>query len=406
MTVEWDSQREDWLRIHLPEQSVLADFSVPHGVPLDDPTAAVAAAVEHPLDFPPLRQAAFPGDRIVLAVDQGVPRTPEVVAGVVHALLAGGISPESLEIVRAAHDGDLTEDAASALPAVVREAITLSHHDPTNLDALAYLAASKEGKPIYFNRRICDADVVIPISTLRLDDCLGYVGVYSGLFPTFSDEQTQQRFRAPSSADWSAHRRRRREEAEEAAWLLGVQFTLQVMPGAGNSLLGVLAGDAHAVAKRGAELCVAAWRHKSPTRASLVVASIEGGPEQQTWENFGRALFSASQAVQDGGAIVLCTHLRCQPGPALQRLSGSDDWQAVLHELRRERCHDATSAALLAETRERFRVYLLSDLDAELVEGLGIAPVSCLAEVERLGRQHDSCILLGNAQYAWLAAEE
>jgi nickel-dependent lactate racemase len=224
------------------------------------------------------------------------------------------------------------------------------------------------------------------------------------LFPAFSDEETQKRFRAPSSADWTAHRRRRHEEADEAAWLLGVQFTIQIAPGPGNSLLHVLAGDAQAVAKQGRALCEAAWRFQPDRRASLVVATIEGGREHQTWENLGRALFAASQAVDDGGAIVLCTNLDCKPGPALQRLTSMRDADSLLHELRRDRSSDATPAALLAEMRDRVQVYLLSGLDAGFVEELGVGCVSGTEEVSRLTQQHKSCILLGNAHHAVLAA--
>lgn len=392
------------LQIDLPAASILGDFSAPRGTPLDDPAAAVAAAVSDPLEFPRLQDATIPGDRIVLAVDRGVPQMPAVVAGVVHTLIESGTDPADIEIVLAASADEDSEDPRSGLIEEMREAITVSRHDPVDREALSYLAASKEGKPIYFNRQIGEADVVIPISTLRLDESLGYAGIHSGLFPAFSDEETQKRFRAPSSADWTAHRRRRREEADEAAWLLGVQFTIQVAPGPGDSLLHILAGDAHAVAKRGSDLCKAAWRFQSNRRASLVVATIEGGPEQQTWDNFGRALFTASQAVSDGGAIVLCTNLACRPGPALQRLTSTGDMESLLHELRRDRSSDATPAALLAETRERVQVYLLSELDADFVEDLGVGCVSSTEDVARLSQQHESCILLGNAQHAVLAA--
>ena len=290
------------------------------------------------------------------------------------------------------------------LPVGVRDLVRTSCHDPSDQTGLAYLAASKEGKPIYFNRHIADADVVLPVSVLRLEESWGYAGVHGGLYPAFSDEATQQRFRAPSNADWVALRRRRREEAEEAAWLLGVQFTVQVMPGPGDSMLQVLAGDGRAVAQRGRELCERVWRFQSPRRANLVVATIEGGPEQQTWDNVGRALFTASQAVADGGAIVLCTNLNVRPGPALQRLMGAVDLDSLMHDLRRERSSDATTATLLAETRERVQVYLLSELDSEAVEDLGVGFVGDAEEVERLSRQYASCILLGNAHHAVVAA--
>lgn len=403
MAVELKYGDAGTLLIDVPAEAFLVDFSKPRGFPLDDPAAAVAAAVSAPLDFPRLQDATIPGDSIVLAVDRGVPQMPAVVAGVIHTLVEGGVLPSNLEIVLAASLDEVTEDPLSELPESLRSEIQVSRHDAHDRESLAYLAASKDAHPIYFNRKLGDADVVLPISTLRLDQALGYAGVYTGLYPTFADDATQKRYRAPSSSDWSAHRRRRCEEAEEAAWALGVQFTIQVAPGPGNSLLHVLAGDSRAVAKRGQELCVAAWFHEPPQRADLVIAAIEGGPEQQTWENFGRALFAATQAVNDNGSIAICTSLRCRPGAALQRLAGMRDSESLLHELRRDRSVDATPAALLAEALERYQVFLLSDLDEESVEDLGVGHVGNSEQLERLSRQFDSCIVLGNAQHAFLA---
>lgn len=409
MAVELKYGDSQIVEITIPTDSILVDFSKPRGIPLDDPVAAVAAAVSDPLEFPRLQDATVPGDKIVLAVDRSVPQMPSVVAGVVATLVEGGADPTDIEIVLAttaqvAGADEFNEDPLTALPIEFRDSIKVNRHDPIDREALAYLAASKEGSPIYFNRILGDADVVLPISTLRLDQALGYTGIHSGLYPAFSDEATQKRYRAPSSSDWSALRRRRCDEAEEAAWALGIQFTIQVAPGSGNSLLHVIAGDSRAVARRGQELCVAAWFHESPERADLVVASIEGGPDQQTWENFGRALFAASQAVNDGGAIVICSSLKSRPGAALQRLTSMRDYDALLHELKRDRSADAVPAALLAETLERVKVFLMSELDEELVESMGIGHVGDNGQLERLVQQFKSCILLGNAQHALVTA--
>jgi hypothetical protein len=394
------------LRIDLPPEAVLADCTAPPVVPLDDPSAAVAAALADPIEFPPLAQALVPGDRIALALDHGVPRAASVLAGVVHTLLEAGSPPDDISIVLTKADGESPYfDPLAELPAHVREAVHVVTHDPADRTSLAYLAASKAGKPIYLNRAIDDADVVLPIGCLRLDGALGYIGLHGGLFPAFSDEDTQARFRAPSSTDWPAHQRRRREEADEAAWLLGVHFTLQIVPGPGDTILHILAGESDAVLNRGRQLCEAAWLYRVPRRASLVVATIEGGQDQQTWDNFARALFAASQAVEDDGAIVLCTDLQCEPGPALRRLASPEALDAI-HEIRRDRTADAISASLLVSTCERARVYLLSGLSSDVVEELGLGHVDEPEQVDRLSRQHDSCILLANAHHAVLSSQD
>lgn len=391
------------VRIDVPETAVLAYCPTPRGEPLDDPVAAVAAVLLDPLDFPPVSQATVPGDQIVLAVDRAVPQATAVIAGVIHALLEG--YAEASDIVIVSTDPDAAR-LTSLLADEIRAQIRVITHDPHADDTLGFLATSREGKPVRFNRALLEADIVLPIGTLRLDAGLSYFGINSGLFPTFSDAATIERFRSPGTTGSEVHQRRRADEAEEAAWLLGSQFTLQVAPGPRDSILHVLAGDARSVSKRGRELCEAAWMHQSPTRAELVVASIEGGPEHQTWDNFSRALFSAARAVRDGGAIVLCTELNCPPGPALQKLRADASDDQLMLALKRDRSEDAVAAALLVTERLRAHVYLLSGLESDVVEELGLGFVANADEVERLSRQYESCILLGNAQHAVLATAD
>ena len=403
MTFELRYGDGDTVCVDLPPE-VVGDYSRPRGKPVEDPIRAVETALNDPLNFPSLAQAIMPGDRVVLAVDHLVPQLSSVIAGVVERLLASSALPHEITIVLANKE-DLKRDPLQRLAPEVREQIQIEIHDSTQIDRLAYLAASRDGKPVYFNRTICDADVVVPIGVLRSDGSWGYVGVHGCLFPTFSDQATQERFRTPRT-DWRAHQRHNCKEAGEAAWLLGVQFTLQITPGPGDSMLHVLAGDAQTVAQRGQELYESAWLHHAARKASLVVATIEGAEPTQTWDNFTRALLAASEAVSDGGSIVLCTKLQQPPGTSVQRLADINDGEELLRNLKGDRSADAFTARLLAQTLDRAQVFLLSLLAEETVEDLGLGHVSCPDEVTRLSRKHDSCILVGNAQHALVATEE
>jgi len=389
------------VHIETPADAVVADLTFPPGCPIADPAAAVQRALAKPLEYPPLDQATVRGDRVALAVDRGVPQVAEVVAGVVRALVAGPVLPEDITVVLAQGEGQPRQCApTSRLDAALAEAIPVVHHDPSDLQSLAYLAASRDNRPIYINRHLFDADVVLPVGCVLPDGALGYLGVHGCFFPTFSDEATQRRFRSPRAAESEVHRRRHRQEADEAAWLLGIQMVVQVVPGAGDTIFHVLAGQPSAVADQGQCLCEGAWLRQVPQRASLVIVSIEGGQEAQTWDNFARALSTALEAVADDGVIVVCTDLRCRPGPALRRLASLDDDAAVLRAIYREREPDAVPASLLVEARSRSQVYLMSGLDEETVEELGVGYVRGEEELRRLARQHDSCILLANAHRA------
>ena len=404
MTHELRYGTNSTVRISLPEDVILGDYRTPQGDPLDDVSAAVAAALDAPIDFPPLRRATVPGDRVAITIDQGIPQLPYVLAGCIHSLTQDHIDPGDICLIFAdQHDFEQT-NLSDTLPTEISAAIQISLHDPANEKQVAYLAASTDGQPIYMNRKVVEADVVLPISTFRLQDSFGYLGVHSGLFPTFADEKTQKRFRLAGVNEWREQFQRFCTETDEAAWLLGVLFTLQIVPGSGSSIIHVLAGDAHSVSAHGKTICDNVWRKQAPSRAALVVATIEGGPEQQSWENLSRALFSATQVVRDDGAIVLCTDLTRSPGTSLRRLSSSQTDELLLREIRQNPSQDSLSAALLLEARQRARVYLLSGLPADDVEQLGMACVTSEDELDHLSQQFDSCILVSNAQQTILTS--
>ncbi len=379
----------------------------PRGLPLADPAAAMTAMLRAPIDYPPLAQCTTPVDRVVLALDHEVPQAAELTAAVVRALVEAGIAPDGISVLRSptegvARPGDPCPTDASSLP----EHVTLLQHDASDRRQLAYLAASEAGEAILINRALHEADLVLPIGCLRGDETAGYFGIHSGIFPTFSDAKTIQRFRGSGSLNGRGKRRRElMAEVDHVAWLLGVNFTVQVVPAGGDQVLHVLAGESNAVRRQGRELYRAAWNWPVPRQASLVVAAIEGGAGQQTWENVGRAVQVAGHFVEDGGSIAVCCELVIPPGPALQHIAGASSHDEALRQVGKQRPVDAVPAAQLAYALERNRVYLLSRLDAAVVEDLEMIPIADPDELARLVRRHQSCILLANAPHV-TAVEE
>jgi nickel-dependent lactate racemase len=387
--------RSSTLALEIPPEALVADGTRVDGEILDDPAAAVVAALQDPMGYPPLARAVVPGDRVVIPVDPGVPRVPQVVAGVVRTLMSANVDPSDMVVLTAR--GPEPEAAwARDFPS----AVMVSAHDPRDKAGLCYLAAAKDATPIYLNRHLCEADVIVPINLLRPRAALGYAGMHSGLFPTFSDEATRERFREPALATHATARKRRQDEADEVAWLLGLQLTVQIVAGPGNSVRHILAGLIQQVADPGSTLVEAAWSPPVPCKAALVVAAIAGEEYEQSWENFGRALYAACEVCADNGTIVLCTGLQCDPGPALKRLASYATDERLLQRLQHDRSEDAMSAALLLENRQRQHIYLLSDLDEGTVEALGVGYITTVEEIDRLGRHADSCILLADAHRA------
>lgn len=390
------------VELNFPPDAFVAQCGAPRDAALADAVAAVLAALAAPLDYPPLAAATVPGDRIAITLANDLPQPAQLVAGAVQALLHAGVEPSHITLLqsRTALDRGVG-DARSGLDPQIAAEITYVIHDPTDRPQLALLGPSARNEGIYLNREICEADLVLPIGVQRLEEAADYRGAYAGLYPTFSDQHTIDRHHTIDYLQSAAERTRRREEADEVGWQLGSRLVLQVVPGPGEEILHVLAGDVDTVMAEGQRRAVANWQYHLPRRASLVVASIEGSPAQQSWESVARALAAALRVVSVEGAVALCTDLATGPGPALMSLAETEDLESALHVIQRTHSIDAESAWQLAQALRRGTVYLLSQLNEELVESLGMAPVEQPSQIGRLPQRFDSCIVLANAQHAF-----
>jgi lactate racemase len=387
------------LELNLPADRLIARCGVADAPVLSDVTATTAAALAAPLDFPPLARAVVPGDHVVLALDHDVPRGREIVAALFDCLVAQQVNPADITLLTVAplHPvGDLHD----LLPAAHRDQATLAVHNPDARDQLGYLAVGADDDPIYLNRLLCDADMVVPIGCLRCEPAIDYHGMYGGLFPTFSGRATQDKLFARVLTHAEREEARSREKIQEVGWLLGVQFTVQVIPGSAGEVLQVLAGNANEVFRQGQAECQRAWSAGVPRAAKLVVAAIDGPASEQTWDNMARALTSAARLVAADGAIALCTTIAHPPGPTMKQVSEMKDRRGALKSLHRHRAADSLPAVALAEALAQTRVYLLSELEESVVEELGMTPLASAAQLARLADRHASCIMLSNAQYA------
>ena len=383
------------LTLELAGERLISTCGTPQSQPIADVAAAVDRALAEPIEFPTLASAVLPGDKVAVVLTQTVPQAAIIVARLVDALVAIGVDPADIALVRA--DSDESDEPLCLLPDDVRGSIVATLHDPSDRGALGYVAAAANGDPIYINRTIYDADLAITIGALRVESPQVTHDIYSGVYPTFSDAPTLNRYRSLKAAEPKEHERLRKA-ADEASWLVGTPFTIQVVPGPGDTILQILAGETRAVFREGRRHCDESWRQSIPRRADLVIGTITGR-QHQTWENVARALADAAHSVREGGAIAVCTDLAEEPGEALKRIAGADDPAAALGTIGKHKPRDLPAAAEIVRALDRGKVYLLSRLDQELVENLGLLPVEA-EQLSRLAARYDSCIVLENAQYA------
>lgn len=397
------------------------EFRPHRGPAIVDVRKAVTECVESPCDFPAISQAVVEGDRVVLAVDGNIPSVAEVVAGVVDALPLQTLAHLSVLLSQETSPQTLVE----VVDAVADRGDVLVH-DPQNREQHGYLAANAAAEPIYLNRQLIEADLAIPIITARPAGSLDPNVMDGGVMPAFADADTQNRLRQETIAAGGADDR----EAAEAAWLLGVQMLVAVMPTARAEVAQVFAGTpagvrrqtdlanaanhradvAHRadISEQGREdtaeqePAAVALAHDAPAcsrKAELVFACLDGDRQQQSWQNVARALHVARHLINPGGTIVVTSHLAAPIGRSLRRLASTEDWEKTQKRLARDAGPDTLAATLISQLRQEGRVLLMSDLAAEQIESLGIGAIETPEQINRLIRGHATCAVIRSAQF-------
>jgi nickel-dependent lactate racemase len=393
----------------LTSSSISATVPQPAGhslVNIQTQTISVAEfcqqALSAPLGFPELVRCVVPGDRVVMTVDPETSFAAEIIAAVWEQLQTvpdGGVTLTLL--LPEDHSGLAWQWLREQLPLHIQQQIAVHVHNPGDSSQISYIASSASGERVYLNRLLSDADLIVTIGTIAFDSLLGFRGTSSILFPSFSDAVTVQSKQSQGHPELTPEQQRPfREFVDEIGWLLGTQFTVQVVPGTADRPAAILAGLPEDVMNRGKELVESLWRVNVDDMLDGVVISIPGGAVFG-WKQLGLALEQATSVVNQGGRIVVVADLSVPEGPAATMLRRCQDPEELLKPLRREPTHDSTEIAQLIQAQRRARIYLLSSLPAETVEEFGMIPIADAAELQRLVSSIQDCGVIPFANYAW-----
>lgn len=351
-----------------------------------------AAALREPLGLPPLATCVLPEDRFAVAVAAGTPHAAEIVAGILTALAGIGVEREQVAIVSA--DAADTKHLLTTLPEEAAGGVCFETHDPSDDGNLCFAGATHAERPLMFNRRLVEAEVVLPVSCAEI---AADASVFSGLFPAFSDKLSQQRLLAAAGS--KSRDQTLRTEADEAGWMLGVMIVVQIVPGCAGETDRVLAGTVGEVAAEAASVVERHEQEPVTTPVDLVIATLTGDERQQNWLNVGKALASAARVAAPAAAVALCTELTEELPEPIAELLSRGEYDLLLREMAGDEIPEAAAVGRLIEALERGPVYLLSELDPEWVEDIGLAPIAGEAELQRLIKSRPNFAVLEGAQH-------
>lgn len=362
--------------------------------------------LEQPLEFPALRQAIVPGDRVALVLDQRVPQGEQVLASVVRLLTSHGVeAPDILVLQPADLRGQRARDPRGALAPEAARDVQWATHDPTIEDGAAYLASTAGGERIYLSKKLLDSDVMVILGATTFDPVLGYRGTGSALYPGLSTTEALRKSMGQGHDELGPDDSRPiRQMIDEIQWLAGLQFVVQVIPGSGGMAGGVFAGSADAVFREARAALGAAWKIAAGERAEMVIVSVDEPASRQTWFEIGAALDVARRLVSKDGRIILLSQIQAPLSEGMEILREAHKPRDALKPLRERQPADLIPATQIAQALDWANVYLLSRLPGDTVEDLCIVPLNDIAEVERLVEQAEDVTVVGAAHHVSVTA--
>jgi nickel-dependent lactate racemase len=361
--------------------------------PLLSPAAAVGYALEHPHNFPPLRRALTAEDRVAIVVDEELPNVASLLTPILDHITSAEVSPEAITLLCPPSSGG--QPWLEGLPESYEE-VHVETHQPQDRARLCYLAATGQGKRLYLNRTLAEADQLVVLSGRGYDPLTGYSGAEASLFPQFGDEGTRHEAVRQLSLNRLGTDTALLDEAIEVAWLLGAPFLVQVLVGTRGAVTHVLAG-LMTTSSEGRRLLDEEARFQVERAADVIVAVVPGDPGPNDFQAVARALGIAARVVRPNGRIVLLTRRQPRPGDSARLFSKSNNPGRALDFLRREPPVEAVAAYLWLSAAQRATVHLHCGLPGSATAELFVTPLPDAEQIQDSIPADALCLILPEA---------
>jgi nickel-dependent lactate racemase len=388
------------LTLEIQQEKLVSGPPPPALPPISDLPKRLADLLESPTDFPPLRRALTPDDHVAILIQEDMNSLPVLLQALLLHIFLAGIKPENVTLLvpSRGHPASSQRSSSFDLPSWLAnlpdqfQACKVEEHR-YEASHIAYLANTRQGRRIYLNRTLVDADQIIILSPVRFDPIFGVATGLAYLFPTFSDEATRQELlqsslsRIGSQGDHAEKTPAIWQEALAVGWLLGMPFVIAVLEGSGDDVLAVWSGGAEAVRQEADARLREARQFSLSAEVDLVIGTIGSLPEHQSFVQVAAAAARASRVTRSDGAVAILSEVRPELPRGAETMQHAPDPSSGLSRLRQDPRADWISWWQLATALEKNKLYLHSQIPAQTLEDLWIIPIEKMSQVQNLINQ-------------------
>jgi lactate racemase len=375
----------------LPEQRLREVIRVTPPVPASTPEELVGAALDGCTD----QLARFRAGERVAIVTSDITRYTgsEIYLPLLVARLnRAGIRDADITIIIALgiHRPQTVHEHARILGPLAGR-IRVADHDCDDPGKLAMLGTTGNGIPVMLNRAVVEADRVIITGTIGFHYFAGFGGGRKSILPGVASRAAcmASHFAVLNPGDGTGRNPRAvtgnltgnpvHEAMVEACAMVAPDLMLNTVLAPDKRLIAAFAGDWQTAHEAGCRFYADHFAYPLKEQADLVVVSCGGFPKDINVIQSHKAMEYGSQALKEGGVMVLLAECRDGYGNATffnwfryRDLAGFEARLRSHYEI-----NGQTAYSLLAKAR-RFRIILVSVLPPEEVRTMGLIPAGDL----------------------------
>jgi len=373
------------IELEIPERNVASIILPSEPEIKEESSFLIKNALQNPIKSRCLSNIVSNNSKIAIIVSDVTRPTPteKILPPLLEELYLGGVKNENITIVFALglHRQQTEEESKKLVGEEIYGKIRCTQHD---IGRCRYVGVTSRGTPIEIFEEILNADVIIGTGSIEFHYYAGYSGGAKSVLPGVSSKEaviTNHKMMIEEKAVSGRVDGPVRKDMEEAAKIAGLDFILNVVLDSKKEIVAAVAGDYIEAHRKGAGIVDSMY--KVPVEpADAVIVSCGGFPKDINLFQAHKALDNATQAVRDGGSIILvaecaerignlvyeCWNRECKtPDEAIERFKHCFEF-------------GGHKSAIVAKAAKKFKLYLVSKLPEEQTRDAFFIPVPDLKE--------------------------
>ncbi len=299
--------------LEIPDRNLLGVFKPKLTESTSDVASLVKEALQNPIGNDRLEERLKPSDQVLILSDDNTRSTPsdQILKVLLPYLRALGIPKENITILIAlgTHRPMTRSELVEKLGLRIVDEYRVVNHLWDQEAQNRYYGKTSSGIEVWGNKLLHESDFVIGLGHIVPHRVAGFSGggkiAQPGAANGKSTGETHWLSALVSGAEIMGKRDNPvREQIDEAAGLMGLDFIINVVQDIKKNVVGVFAGDLAAAHRAGCGLAKAVYGVNIPKADIVITDSYPADIE--LWQA-AKGVYSSELVVKDGGYVILVT---------------------------------------------------------------------------------------------------